>query len=82
MSGMEKNMNVLAYANGFTLWHYQWTDDAADPMADAAFDAAASLLKAGDVVLINRISNGRATARLAVVGAVSGGSVRLAALGA
>lgn len=29
-----KNLSVLAYANGFTLWHYTTTDTAADVDTD------------------------------------------------
>ena len=47
MSYNPKNLSVLAYANGFTLWHYTTTDTA--PTTDTAgyFNNAADMLRVG-----------------------------------
>lgn len=48
-----KNLSVLAYANGFTLWHYT-TPDAASAVDTAGyFNPAADMLHVGDMVLAN-----------------------------
>jgi len=44
-----RNLSVLAYANGFTLWHYGTEDSGFSP--DADFHGAADLLKPGDIIL-------------------------------
>lgn len=54
-----KNLSVLAYANGFTLWHYVTTDAAAEVMtAPAYFAGASDLLRGGDVVIVNSAGAG------------------------
>ena len=52
MAFKARELSVLAYANGFTLWHYA----GADPLAEMAgasgyFDAASDMLRAGDLIL-------------------------------
>ena len=48
-----KNLSALAYANGFTLWHYR-TPDAATALDDTGyFNAAANMLRVGDFVFVN-----------------------------
>jgi hypothetical protein len=55
-----RNLSVLAYAQGFTLWHYR--ADAA-PLDQAArpgfFDDAADMFAAGDMVLVSASTGGR-----------------------
>ena len=51
MAFESKDLSVLAYANGFTLWHYTTTD--ADAAAAGYFDNAAEMLRAGDVIIAN-----------------------------
>ena len=48
-----KDLSVLAYANGFTLWHYRTAD--ADSAVDDAdyFLAAIDMLRPGDMILAN-----------------------------
>jgi hypothetical protein len=53
MAFLLKNMSVLAYANGFTLWHYRTPDAASDVIAAGYFDPAAGMLHVGDIVLTN-----------------------------
>ena len=47
-----KDLSVLAYANGFTLWHYTTSDTAAAVLADGYFAAARDLLRPGDMLLL------------------------------
>ncbi|MCC7427213.1 MAG: hypothetical protein IT557_09925 [Alphaproteobacteria bacterium] len=68
-----RDLSVLAYANGFTLWHYQGGADSLATISGLRyFDAAAEMLGAGDLILVAaedgsrlqrvaRISAGRVT---------------------
>ncbi|MCY3830132.1 MAG: hypothetical protein OXF89_13445 [Rhodospirillaceae bacterium] len=77
MAYAKENLSVLAYANGFTLWHYTTPDEAAAVDTAGYFDDAAGMLHAGDMVLANTETGGAAKAGLFLVGSVSGGSVDL-----
>jgi hypothetical protein len=51
MAFTTNNLSVLAYANGFTLWHYRTLDASID--GPGYFDDAADFLRAGDIILAN-----------------------------
>jgi hypothetical protein len=55
-----RNLSVLAYANGFTLWHYK---TGAEPLSHAThegyFADAADLLAVGDMVMLSGADGGR-----------------------
>jgi hypothetical protein len=75
MAYQPKNLSVLAYANGFTLWHYA-TPDAANAVDTAGyFDAAADMIRVGDVILANTETGGAAKAGLFLVSSNAGGVV-------
>jgi hypothetical protein len=47
-----RNLSVLAYANGFTLWHYRTGDDALSALdRDDFFHEAGDLIAPGDIVM-------------------------------
>ncbi len=47
-----RNLSVLAYANGFTLWHYKAGKERLDTAARANFFAdAADMLAVGDLIM-------------------------------
>jgi hypothetical protein len=56
-----RELSVLAYANGFTLWHYRTADPATDLTLDPAdrpagapyFAGADELLREGDQIIVN-----------------------------
>ena len=61
MAFVLRNLSVLAYAQGFTLWHYRAERDAlATVDRPGFFDAAADLLQGGDMMLISARDGGRA----------------------
>ena len=67
-----RNLSVLAYANGFTLWHYKAVSDVLEHVGDRGFFAAASdMLTAGDIMMVSA-SDG---ARLLCVAPTSGPDV-------
>ena len=53
MAFQTKDLSVLAYANGFTLWHYTTADPAValTKAGPGYFDPAYAMLRAGDIVL-------------------------------
>ena len=55
-----RELSVLAYANGFTLWHYK-AGAGGLPMAGSPgfFDPAGDLLASGDMVLVSSPAGGR-----------------------
>lgn len=75
MAFQAKNLSVLAYANGFTLWHYTTEDGAGDVDDAGYFDAAADVVRAGDMILANVDSAGAGGAGIFVVGESAGGTV-------
>lgn len=51
MAYISYNLSVLAYASGFTLWHYTTTDAVATVGAAGYFNDAADMLRRGDMIL-------------------------------
>lgn len=71
-----RNLSVLAYANGFTLWHYKSGPDRLSQTDNPGYFAdAADLLSAGDMVMLSATEGGR----VAVV-AGAGKEITLASL--
>jgi hypothetical protein len=55
-----RNLSVLAYANGFTLWHYKaGNDNFVQAMGPGYFADAADLLTEGDMVMLTGSEGGR-----------------------
>jgi hypothetical protein len=83
-----RNLSVLAYAQGFTLWHYRGNlptlgatlvepAELAEVRAPGFFDPAADMLAQGDMLLVST----RDTGAVLFVTGIEGG-VRTAALAA
>lgn len=53
-----KNLSVLAYANGFTLWHYSTPDTSTDTDTAGYFNNASDMLRVGDMILANVDTDG------------------------
>ncbi len=55
------DLSVLAYANGFTLWHYRTAD--ADTLVDDSnyFLEAIDMLRVGDMIMANTAIGGTAS---------------------
>eukprot|EP01037_Dinobryon_pediforme_P001988 gene1988-2024_t len=68
-----RNLSVLAYAQGFTLWHYKHLGKCLADVGKAQFfDLASAMLASGDMILISAKDGGRC----AVV-SVAGNAVHL-----
>ncbi len=57
MAFQNKNLSVIAYANGFTLWHYAANETISTITASAYFDSVKTLMNTGDVIIINASDN-------------------------
>lgn len=87
MAFESRELSVLAYANGFTLWHYR-TEDSLETLTRQPsditrgyFDAAWEMVRSGDQIIVNLIAGGRiAMVNLAVTAIDPAGSVGVAAL--
>ena len=53
MAFQNKNLSVIAYANGFTLWHYVTPDTKATVVASGYFNDIKTLLNVGDIIHVN-----------------------------
>jgi hypothetical protein len=55
-----RNLSVLAYANGFTLWHYRAGKDQLAQVEKLGFFAdAADMLAEGDMMMVSASDGGR-----------------------
>jgi hypothetical protein len=55
-----RNLSVLAYANGFTLWHYKSANDNLAKAAEPGYFAdAADLMAEGDMVMLTGSEGGK-----------------------
>ena len=78
MAFESKNLSVLAYSNGFTLWHYATADIAGDVDTSGYFNDAADMLRTGDMVMANVDTDGTPQAGIFLVSSSTGGTVDLA----
>ncbi len=70
-----RDLSVLAYANGFTFWHYRTADTAATVDTTGYFNATANALRVGDMILLNAGVGSTPANGLVVVVSNSGGVV-------
>ncbi|OAN50159.1 hypothetical protein A6A04_01745 [Paramagnetospirillum marisnigri] len=75
MAYLSKDLSVLAYANGFTLWHYTTADVANTMDTEGYFNAASTMLRVGDIIVANVDTAGTMKGGLFLVSANSGGVV-------
>lgn len=57
MAFQNKNLSVIAYANGFTLWHYASNETLETISASGYFDGVKTLMNTGDILIINGSDN-------------------------
>lgn len=72
MSFAVRSLSVLAYANGFTLWHYKSREDALPVIERSGyFDTAVDMLADGDILLVSAADGGRVMSIAAEQGRVT-----------
>ena len=80
MAFKSRDLSVLAYANGFTLWHYTTVDPATDVDTAGYFSTASDMLRVGDMIMSNIDTDGTPQAGILLVASNSGGAVDVANL--
>ncbi|MCF3628148.1 hypothetical protein RJ527_08735 [Thalassospiraceae bacterium LMO-SO8] len=75
MAFVSKDLSVLSYANGFTLWHYTTVDAAATVDSAGYFNDASHMLRTGDILVANVDTDGTPGAGLFLISANAGGTV-------
>lgn len=78
MSYQSKDLNVIAYANGFTMWHYTTADE---EFGERYFNDAADFLRAGDMIVANYDAGADIKIAQLFVKKVSGGEVEFVVMG-
>lgn len=76
MSCKPTNLSVLAYANGFTLWHYVTDDTKLELESEGYFDRAYDRLRAGDMLYVNFMDFGPA-ATIVMIKSTNNGRVTI-----
>jgi hypothetical protein len=57
MAFLVRNIAVIGYANGFTLWHYRSTGDTLDAIVSPGyFEPARDLFALGDMLIVNSVN--------------------------
>ena len=57
MSFANKNLSVIAYANGFTMWHYICPTKMINISKSGYFNSVRTLMNIGDMIIINADDN-------------------------
>lgn len=70
------NLSTLAYANGFTMWHYITDDTKLELASEGYFDRACDMLRAGDMLYVNFMDFGPA-ATIVMVKSTNNGRVTI-----
>lgn len=52
MAFKSKNLSVIAYANGWTAWHYA-TEDSLQDLLSGYFNPVHNLMRANDMIILN-----------------------------
>ena len=78
MAFSSKDLSVLAYANGFTLWHYTTVDLATDVDTSGYFDDAANIVRVGDMIMANVDTDGTPASGIFLINANAAGVVDVA----
>ena len=78
MAFAARNLSVLSYANGFTLWHYTSTDNNAAVIAASYFNSASDMLRKGDLIIANVDTGGTQANKQYFVSNVASGVVTIA----
>lgn len=77
MAYESKNLSVMAYANGFTLWNYQTADTLDCIERDGYFNDAASVVRKGDMILTIADNQSSISPAMICVNEITGGNVSI-----
>lgn len=75
MSYNTKNLSVLAYANGFTLWSYTTKDVLEDIRTEGYFNDTSPFVRCGDMILVTANNQAQIQSTILAVSMVADGVV-------
>lgn len=78
MAFQSKDLSVLAYANGFTLWHYTTADVPGVVDTSGYFNTAHDMVRVGDMIFANADTGGTPAHGIFVVSDNASGIVDVA----
>jgi len=81
MAYLSKELSVLAYANGFTLWDYQTPDAIGDVLSEGYFLDASDMLRAGDILVVKSNTDDEVQAHLVLVASNKDSDVQVKSMG-
>ena len=76
-----RDLSVVGYANGFTLWHFRSGDAAKQIATPKYFNASSDMLRPGDFIFVNLENRTLARNGILAVDSVQDGDVLVAAIG-
>ena len=77
-----RDLSVLGYANGFTLWHFMTDDPVTELQATGYFNEAADMFRPGDLIFANiHQSSNDVSSLLLSITRIDHGNVALGAIG-
>ncbi len=79
MSFQSNDLSVLAYANGFTLWHYKSNDTATQIETANYFKNASDMLRVNDLIISNIDVDGTPSTKIYIVTVNSSSTLTIAA---
>jgi hypothetical protein len=82
MAFSSRDLSVIGYANGFTLWHFKTSDPARRVGAAEYFNMASHMFRVGDFVIVNAGIGKNPAHGLVVVVAIDHGDVQVRQLSA
>lgn len=75
-----KNLSVLAYSNGFTLWHYKSIDTKETVAAANYFDKVANIFNPGDLIVASLNTSSQTETIIYMVASVQDGVVTITSI--
>jgi len=72
-----RDLSVIGYANGFTLWHFKTIDPARRVGSEHYFNSAAHMFRIGDFVMVNAGIGSNPAHGLVVIVAIDRGDVQV-----
>lgn len=79
MAFAARNLSVLSYANGFTLWHYTSIDNNTVITTANYFNSGSDMLRKGDMIVSNTDTGGTQVNKIYFVSNVASGVVTITA---
>ena len=71
------NIAVIAYANGFTIWHYKTTENKNTLLSDGYFSTMKNSFMKGDIIIAITETSSDAKANMLLVSNINNNAVKI-----